>query len=289
MAANVGGMASPIASPQNVIAMGIMNPPPSWLQWFVIAIPVCIVTDLFIWSLLIMIFRPSDSSVAPPEMYSHRNTDKFNSKQYFILAITAITILLWCFESIIEPIVGDMGIIAIFPMVAFFGFGILTKDDWNSMLWSVVMLAMGGIALGKAVESCGLLKVMAEQLTTVLNGNSVFISVCIVSGVVVIITSFISHTVGALIILPVIAKIGALLPDPQPRTLVMITALMCSGGMSLPVSSFPNMNAISLEDSRGVPWLTVNDFLMVGIASSAIAWFFGITIGYTIMTIIQFN
>ena len=289
MAANVGGMASPIASPQNVIAIGIMDPAPSWIQWLVIAIPVCIITDLFIWALLLVVYRPNDSSVAPPEMYSHRHSEKFTVKQNYIITVTVITIMLWCFESILENIVGDMGIIAIFPMVAFFGTGILTKDDWNSMLWSVVMLAMGGVALGKAVESCGLLKVMAEGLTTVLNGNSVFLSICIVSGVVVVITSFISHTVGALIILPVISKIGALLPDPQPRTLVMITALMCSGGMSLPVSSFPNMNAISLEDSRGVPWLTVNDFLMVGIASSAIAWFFGVTIGYPIMNIIDFN
>jgi di/tricarboxylate transporter len=174
-------------------------------------------------------------------------------------------------------------------MVAFYGTGILTKDDWNSMLWSVVMLAMGGIALGKAVDSSGLLSVISAELTPMLENLSPFVCTAILSAIVVVVTSFISHTVGALIILPVVAKIGEMLPDPRPRTLVMAAALMCSGGMGLPVSSFPNMNAISLEDSRGVPWLTVRDFLLVGVLSSAIAWFFAVSVGYTIMTLIGFQ
>lgn len=43
-----------------------------------------------------------------------------------------------------------MGIIAVLPLVAFFGFDVLRKDDFNSFLWNVVMLAMGGMALGEA-------------------------------------------------------------------------------------------------------------------------------------------
>jgi di/tricarboxylate transporter len=137
MAANVGGMASPIASPQNVVSIGIMNPSPSWLQWFVIAIPVCIVLDLCIWAILLVVYRPTELSIAPPELYSNRFTgEKMTGKQYYVIAITVFTIFLWCIESTIEPFVGDMGIIAVVPLVAFFGFGILTKDDWNSMLWS---------------------------------------------------------------------------------------------------------------------------------------------------------
>jgi di/tricarboxylate transporter len=151
------------------------------------------------------------------------------------------------------------------------------------------MLAMGGIALGKAVESSGLLNLLAQELTPLLQNYSVFTCTMIVAALVVVVTSFISHTVGALILLPVIAKIGMLLPDPRPRTLVMAAALMCSGGMCLPVSSFPNMNAISLEDSRGVPWLTVKDFLLIGVISSALAWISCVTIGYSIMSFIDFQ
>ncbi|KAH6568582.1 hypothetical protein BASA62_005379 [Batrachochytrium salamandrivorans] len=252
MAANVGGMASPISSPQNIIAMASMNPPPSWLQWFMIALPICLVIDGCIWAFLLMVYKP-DEVAAPPELY------------------------------------GDMGVIAIIPIVAFYGIGILTKDDWNSMLWSVVMLAMGGIALGKAVASSGLLALITDKLSPFLQELPLLYCIALLTGVVVIVTSFISHTVGALIILPVVAQIGASLPDPRPRTLVMAAALLCSGGMALPVSSFPNMNAISLEDPTGMPWLDVSDFLRIGVVSTGISWMAVMGIGYSIMTFIEFG
>ncbi len=44
---------------------------------------------------------------------------------------------------------GEMGVLAVIPLVAFFGFDVLNKDDFNSFLWNVVMLAMGGLALGE--------------------------------------------------------------------------------------------------------------------------------------------
>ncbi|KAJ3049309.1 low-affinity phosphate transporter, partial [Rhizophlyctis rosea] len=316
MASNVGGMASPIASPQNIIAMGTINPPPSWLDWFMIALPVVIVIDISIWALLLAVYRPKESEgTAPPEIFSrsHFRDHPLDRKQYFILAVSAVTIGLWCAESSLEWFVGDMGVIAIVPIVAFFGTGILTKDDWNSMLWSgelvlhlscyleaamwlihsylrtVVMLAMGGIALGKAVESSGLLAEITQSIAPHLVNLSTFHCLAIFSGIVLLVTSFISHTVGALIILPIVVQVAHSLPDPRPRTMVMAAALMCSGAMGLPVSSFPNMNAISLEDPTGIPWLSVGDFLVAGIPSGFIAWGTIMSVGYFIMGLLDFR
>ena len=141
MAANVGGMASPISSPQNIIAMGTMQPSVSWLQWFTIAIPTCFLIDLLIWILLIAIYKPDNQGgIAPPEAFSQTTNyfadNPINSTQLYIIFITFLTIILWCIETFIEPIVGDMGIIAILPIVAFYGTGVLSKDDWNSQLWT---------------------------------------------------------------------------------------------------------------------------------------------------------
>ena len=148
---------------------------------------------------------------------------------------------------------------------------------------------MGGISLGKAVDSSGLLSQMTLEIVPYLSGLSPFMCLLLFSGIVLIITSLISHTVGALIILPVVAEIGASLPDPQPRLLIMGVALMCSGAMGLPVSSFPNMNAISLEDPTGEPWLEVMDFIKVGLFSSVIAWLSILGVGYNIMVLIGFK
>ena len=57
--------------------------------------------------------------------------DRFTKKHWFVLAVTMFTISLWCIEKQFEDWVGDMGVIAIIPMVAFFGTSILSKEDFH--------------------------------------------------------------------------------------------------------------------------------------------------------------
>jgi phosphate transporter len=68
----------------------------------------------------------------------------------------------------------------------------------------------------------------------------------------------------------------------------MAASLMCSGAMGLHVSSFPNMNAISLEGPTGHAWLSVADFLKVGLLSSVIALIIVVMLGYPLMSILGF-
>lgn len=284
LASNVGGMASPISSPQNIIAIGYMDPPPSWLEWFFVALPICLVCDLAAWALLLWVYRPSSNT---PTISTIRSTkDPFTKTQVFVCVVTLITILLWCFERRLEWLFGEMGLIAIIPLLAFFGTGILTKEDFNNFLWTVIILAMGGIALGKAVDSSGLLHTIAVSVQGYVNGMTAFEVCCVFAGLVLVIATFISHTVGALIILPIVAQVGATLPDPHQRLLVMAGALMCSGAMGLPVSGFPNMNAIMMEDEMGQQYLNTGDFLKVGVPSSVVACIAIVTLGYALMSVL---
>ena len=58
LASNIGGMASPIASPQNVVALQNMHPTPSWGEWFFVALPVCVLCVLAIWMILLVVYKP---------------------------------------------------------------------------------------------------------------------------------------------------------------------------------------------------------------------------------------
>jgi di/tricarboxylate transporter len=58
--------------------------------------------------------------------------------------------------------------------------------------------------------------------------------------------------------------------------------------MGLPVSGFPNMNAVSLEDATGVNYVNTADFLKVGILGSVMAYGIIISVGYVIMMAIGF-
>ncbi|KAJ2776970.1 low-affinity phosphate transporter [Coemansia interrupta] len=287
LASNVGGMASPISSPQNIIAINTMHPPPSWFQWFAVSIPVCILCDLGIWALLLAVYRPHKTT---PAIHQTRFTsERLNKRQIYVCIVSVLTIALWCLESSLESLVGDMGIVAIVPLVLLFGFPkILSKEDFNNFLWTVVILAMGGIALGRAVDSSGLLHELASRIESFVDGFPVFAVLCVFCGLILICCTFISHTVGSLIILPIVAEVGARLPEPHSRLLVMGTALMASGAMGLPVSGFPNMNAIMLEDTLGNPYLTTMDFFKAGIPSSVVAYFVIISVGYLVMSLLGF-
>lgn len=172
--------------------------------------------------------------------------DKFSGVQWFISLTTLATILLWCFSHQLEKVFGDMGVIAIIPLVLFFGTGILTKEDFNNFLWTIIILAAGGLSLGKAVNSSGLLHTIAHAIREEVHGMSLYGVLVVFCGLILVIATFISHTVAALIILPIVAQVGKQMESPHPNLLVMGAALMCSAAMGLPTSGFPNMSMFLL-------------------------------------------
>ncbi|KAG5970071.1 hypothetical protein E4U58_000772 [Claviceps cyperi] len=282
LASNIGGMLSPIASPQNVVAMGIMKPAPTWLQWFFIVIPVGAVSILLIWVLLLVTFQPGKGTVIAP---IRPLKERFSGVQWAVAIITVATIGLWCASHQMEHIFGDMGVIAIIPIVLFFGIGILTKEDFNNFPWTIIILAAGGLSLGKAVRSSGLLHELAEIVSKNVQGMSLYVVLVVFSALILVIATFISHTVAALIFLPLVFDVGTSMDQPHPNLLVMGGVLMCSAAMALPTSGFPNMTAIMKEDATGQRYLQVRHFISRGIPSSILTLVVVITLGYGIMQV----
>jgi phosphate transporter len=280
LSSNVGGMASPIASPQNIISIGMMDPQPSWGQWFVISIPVCIISLLLIWLFLLVTFRSSEQiTIAGIRTVD----DRFTGTQWYITFVTILTIVLWCLAHQLEGVFGEMGIISIIPMILFFGTGILTGDDFNNFLWTIVVLAMGGIALGKAVSTSGLLATIAVEIQQRVEHFSLFSILLVFGALILVVATFVSHTVAALIIVPLVAEIGSKLDDPHPNLLIMGSAFLCSAAMGLPTSGFPNVTAISLVDDFGERYLTVGNFISRGVPSSIFTYLVVVTVGFILM------
>lgn len=259
-----------------------MRPQPSWGVWFFIALPVCIVSIFLIWALLLVTFPNKGTNIVPIRPMR----DKFTGVQWFITVVTVATIVLWCITHQLEHIFGDMGVVAIIPIVLFFGTGILTKEDFNNFLWTIIILAAGGLSLGKAVESSGLLHTIAGTISVKVEGLSLYGVLVVFAALILVIATFISHTVAALILLPLVQQVGANMEQPHPNLLVMGSALMCSAAMGLPTSGFPNMTAIMMEDSQtGRRYLRVKHFISRGIPSSIIVFFVVITLGYGLLRI----
>lgn len=284
LASNVAGMASPIASPQNMVAIESMNPNPGWGKWFAVALPVSIIAMVGIWVELILTFKINTVKI----MAYKPIKEKFTTKQIYISLVTVATIILWCVLSELEGVFGESGIISIIPIVLFFGTGLLQKEDLNNFPWSIILLAMGGLALGKAVSSSGLLKTIATALQHQIEDFNVFVILIIFGILILVVATFVSHTVAALIIVPLVKEVGEKLPQPHPLILVMGTALIASAAMGLPTSGFPNVTAIGMTDEVGKPYITVNTFITRGVPASIIAYLCVVTIGYGIMNALSF-
>ncbi|KAK4700099.1 phosphate transporter, partial [Phenoliferia sp. Uapishka_3] len=283
LASNIGGMASPISSPQNLIALEYMNPPISWLGWFAVSIPVASTSIFLIWLILLWSYRTGKGLVINPVRVSR---ESWTSQQYFVSVITLVTIALWCVESKLAWLLGDMGIIAIIPIVAFYGTGILRKADFDHSPWSIVFLAMGGIGLGKAVLSSGLLDDMDHFVEGAVVGLDIWPILALFSIVVLVIATLISHTIAAVLLVPIAARLGSGMEVPHPTLLIMATALISSAGMGLPISGFPNLQAINQENDLGERYLEPSDFFKNGIPASICATIVVITIGFLILRVL---
>lgn len=278
----IGGMTSPISSPQNIVTIQYINPNPGWGLWFAAALPVAVLSMFVCWSLLLVVYKPARDT---PHLNTIKPTkEKITKTQVFVCLVALATIALWCAESSIEYALGDTGIIAAVPLFVFFGTGILNKDDLNNFLWSVVVLAQGGMALGNAVTSSGLLQDIATRLKDGISDLPVIAILAVFCFLILVFATFVSHTVAALIIVPIVKEVGEQLPIPHPNLLVMGAGLACSAGMGLPVSGYPNMSAIMLEDPSGKPYLSTKDFVITGIPTSIICTVLIFTLGYGIMS-----
>merc|ERR1711916_377399 len=173
-ACNVGGMTTPIAWPQNAIALHAIlaatdnKETVSFMQWLAFAVPFCVVLTLVIFGYLWLALRPAVVGIRQKK----RRKVVFGVRQYFIIVVTVITVGLWCAEKALEDWVGSIGMVALLPVVVFFGTGLLTTSDFDTLAWSVLMLMGGGIALGYAIQTSNLLEIIASSIASFVGEQS---------------------------------------------------------------------------------------------------------------------
>lgn len=86
--------------------------------------------------------------------------------------------------------------------------------------------------------------------------------------------------------MPIAEELGRSLPDDHGNLLIFLTGLICSAGMGMPVSGFPNQTAAAQEDELGQLYLTNVDFLKNGVPASVIATLVVATIGFLLMKVV---
>lgn len=227
--ADIGGMATPIGSPPNALAMGFLSDYGiviNFLDWVMLCLPLMAMILATAWFLMTTIFV----SKHDPEVKAIGEAFPITQQGVKTLLVAGVTIALW----LTSPLHGiPEALIALLSAGALAALGLVDKNNLKNINWDVLILMWGGLALGIGIEKSQLGTWVVHSILP--EWNDLFLSL-VFGAIALVFSLFISNTASAALIIPI-----ALEASPGHRPLFAITiALMCSIAMIFPVSTPPN-------------------------------------------------
>ncbi len=235
LAANVGGIGTPVGTPPNAIALGYLADVGisiSFLDWMLLAIPLVAVLLVLSWFVLIRLYRPSSDEL---HLEFESTFDRSRGGRLFY-AVFAITVALW----MTEPIHGvPSTIVGFFPVVMLLATGVFGVDDLKSVQWHVLWLVGGGIALGAGVAATG----FDTWLVGLVDWSSLapLVLIIAIAAFALGLSTVISNSATANLLIPIGVSLAfSAGVDIDPALAGIVIALACSLAMALPISTPPN-------------------------------------------------
>jgi len=237
VAANIGGIGTPIGTPPNAIALKYLVGADqiSFGQWMSFAVPFVALLLSFAWLLLCKLFPARQQAIKLDIKSRFLKTPK----AYIVYFTFALTVLLW--------LMGDLHgmnayVVALLPVAIFTFTRIITKEDLKKISWDVLWLVSGGIAIGVALAESGLAQHLVEAIPFerfsplwVIVGGSLL---------ALLMANFMSHTATANLLLPIVAALASSMSGLDEfggsQALILCVTFAASLGMSLPISTPPN-------------------------------------------------
>src|SRR3954470_16912357 len=167
IAAAVGGMGTILAS-TNATAAGLVEETGKridFLDWMLYGVPVSLaLTAICCYALIRKYIRDSPPvSLDFLKPVSAQPETDTKGQRTIVLIVLIVTILFWVTGSIHGISVAAISAI---PIVALTVSGILTSNDIKTLPWDTLFLVAGGLSLGEALQSTGVLDQYAVLLKT---------------------------------------------------------------------------------------------------------------------------
>lgn len=157
-AANFGGMATPIGTGPNLIAIGAVRHlyAIDFAQWIAFALPLTAGMIAVSWLLLVWLHDVRgpvhDVRVTAPPLTASGRT---------VLSLLGMAIIAWLTEPLHHV---PSGVVALALAATLFGGRLLEPADLGRIEWDTLMLIAGGLALGELLEQSGLARMLAGFL-----------------------------------------------------------------------------------------------------------------------------
>ena len=271
VAANLGGMATPIGTPPNAIALKYLNDPAGlnlnlgFGEWVMFMLPLVLVLLFIGWVLLRTIFPFSQKTIN----LEIEGGMKKGWHTWIVIVTFIVTVLLWMTDKLTGI---NSYTVALIPFVVFSLTGVINKYDLEEINWSVIWMVAGGFALGYGLNASGL---AANAVESIPFGTWSPIVILLVSGLICyLLSNFISNSATAALLMPILAVVCSGMGDKlsaiggTPTVLIGI-AVAASSAMVLPISTPPNALAFSTN------LVKQNDMVKIGIIMGVISMVLG--------------
>lgn len=254
--ASIGGLATLIGTPPNLVLAGVVldtyGYEITFMQWFVFGLPISVILIFICWKYLTRYafnFKQKSFPGGKQEIKRLLSQIGFISYEEKVIAfVFALTAFCWITRSfLLQKILPglDDTIIAIFFAILLFLIPSKTKGEqlinWEEavkMPWGIILLFGGGMALAKGFEVSGLAIWIGSQMTS-LSGLPIFILILVLITAVNFLTEITSNLATTAMLLPVLAPM-ALTIDVHPFVLMVGAAVAASCAFMLPVATPPN-------------------------------------------------
>lgn len=240
IAANVGGIATPIGTPPNAVvlaSLGANGIPITFTSWVIMALPLAAVMLGISWWLLLRMYPVHVDQI----QLDIKGAGKSDTKSTTLYIVFGGTVILWMSESLHGF---PTGLISMVPIALLTMTGVLSKDDIRKLPWEVLWLVAGGLALGMSLNQTGLSDWMIGSVEW---GRFSPLALLVVFALVsLLLANVLSHTVTATLLMPLAVSLATGVNSELGLVVVGVTiAVSTSLSMMLPISTPPNAIAIS--------------------------------------------
>jgi sodium-dependent dicarboxylate transporter 2/3/5 len=236
IAATVGGMGTIIGTPPNAIAAGILENSGhkiDFLSWIKYGMPVAIALTAISCFVLLKVFVKKAAPVSFEFMnkQTSETTKEPTIQRRIVIAVIIVTVLFWLTTSVHGITVAAISAI---PIVVLTLTGVLDNTDIKKLPWDTLLLVAGGLSLGEALQSTGIMDHYANQLRTLSVSTTAFIF--ILAYATMIFSNIMSNSATATVLIP----LGMAILIGFETQVALAIGLATSTALFLPVSTPPN-------------------------------------------------
>jgi sodium-dependent dicarboxylate transporter 2/3/5 len=259
--ATIGGLATPIGTPTNLIAMGYLTEElqttVSFADWMAIGVPATLLILPAAWLVVMRGVKVTRSEAAHAEIVAElRGLGAMRSTEARVLLVFVTVIGLWIAGEWMRSELGWKGVTdtsivvggAILMMLVPAGReapgrALVSWPEAARIPWDVILLFGGGLSLAGAMEDTGLAAWLGDQLGVLAGAPALVLAFAIVA-LVIVMTEFMSNVATITMLLPILATL-ATAAGIDPVVLIVPAAVAASCGFMMPAGTGPNAVAFS--------------------------------------------